>query len=149
MSDPVYDFSGLLKMLNYGQPAEQVATANPMAAFGALGGQVGAMAQPTDPGIFSQLGMFGGTDRLGNKVNGWGGMALGAASGLMNGFMGMQQYGLAKDQLKESRRQYDQNYAAQRQTVNTQLEDRQRARVASNPGAYESVSNYMNRNGIK
>jgi hypothetical protein len=66
----------------------------------------------------------------------------------MSGFMGMQQYGLAKKTLEESKRQYDQNYSAQRQTVNTQLEDRQRARVASNPGAYQSVSDYMSQNRI-
>ena len=35
------------------------------------------------------------------------------------------------------------------QTLNTQMEDRQRARVASNPTAYQSVGDYMNKNGLK
>lgn len=76
-------------------------------------------------------------------------MAIGGLSALSNSYMGMKQYGLAKEQFAESKRQYNQNYAAQRTLTNSQLEDRQRARVASNAGAYESVGSYMNRNGVK
>lgn len=81
--------------------------------------------------------------------DGWGGMALGAASGLMQGFLGMKQYGLAKQTLAENRRQFQLNYDAQKQTTNTRLEDRQAARVASNPGAYQSVGAYMGSNGLR
>jgi hypothetical protein len=76
-------------------------------------------------------------------------MAIGGAKALSSAFLGMQQYGLAKQQLAEGRRQFDLNYGAQKQTVNTQLEDRQRARVASNPGAYQSVGTYMTQNGVR
>lgn len=94
--------------------------------------------------------MLGYTDTsTGVHQNGWGGMAIGGLSALSNAYMGMQQYGLAKEQFAESKRQYNQNYAAQRTLTNSQLEDRQRARVASNAGAYESVGSYMNRNGVK
>jgi len=93
--------------------------------------------------------MLGYTNQNGMQQQGWGGLALGAAQGIGNAWMGMKQYGLAKDQLKENKRQYNQNFAAQRQTVNTQLEDRQRARVASNAGAYQSVGAYMDQNRIK
>lgn len=108
------------------------------------------MAGTTAPGAdptFMQS-MLGYT-KDGVQQQGWGGLALGAASALGNSWMGMKQYGLAKDAFKESKRQYNQNYAAQRQTINTQLEDRQRARVASNPGAYQSVGEYMDQNRIK
>ena len=81
--------------------------------------------------------------------NGWGGLAVNAAGGLASTFLGMKQYGLAKQTLAENKRQFDLNYAAQRQTTNTRLEDRQRARVASNAGAYQSVGDYMAVNGIK
>lgn len=64
-------------------------------------------------------------------------------TGLGSLYMGMKQYGLARDGFAESKRQYNQNYAAQKTLTNGQLEDRQRARVASNPGAYESVGSYM------
>ena len=81
--------------------------------------------------------------------NGWGGLAVNAAGGLASAFLGMKQYGLAKKTLEENKRQFDMNYAAQRQTTNTRLEDRQRARVASNANAYQSVGDYMTVNGIK
>lgn len=93
--------------------------------------------------------LLGFTSDQGVQQQGWGGLALGAAQGIGNAFMGMRQYGLAKDALKENKRQYNQNFAAQRQTVNSQLEDRLRARVASNAGAYQSVGKYMDKNRIK
>lgn len=76
---------------------------------------------------------------------GWGGLALGAAQGLGNAFMGMKQYGLAKKTLKENKRQFQENFNAQKKTTNASLEDRQRARVAANSGGYESVGDYMNK----
>jgi len=109
------------------------------------------MAGTTPPGAdptFMQS-FLGYTNQNGIQQQGWGGLALGAASALGNSWMGMKQYGLAKDALKENKRQYEQNYAAQRTLTNSQLEDRQRARVASNPGAYQSVGEYMKQNGIK
>lgn len=69
-------------------------------------------------------------------------------TGLGNLYMGMKQYGLARDSFGESKRQYNQNYAAQRTLTNSRMEDRQRARVASNPGAYQSVGSYMQKNQI-
>lgn len=79
---------------------------------------------------------------------GWGGMAMGGLGAAANLWMGMKQYGLAKKSLAENKRQFEMNYAAQSKLTNAQLEDRQRARVASNPGGYESVGSYMNRNGV-
>lgn len=81
--------------------------------------------------------------------HGWGNLALGAFGNLGQALMGMKQYGLAKQALKHNREQFERNYAAQRQTINTALEDRQRARVASNPGAYEPVESYMARNRVR
>lgn len=87
---------------------------------------------------------------IGNKDNpGWGGFALGALNAGSNIFFGMKQYGLAKQTLAENKRQFQLNYDAQKQTTNTALEDRQRARVASNAGAYQSVGDYMKENGVK
>lgn len=103
-----------------------------------------AAIQPT-----TLQGMTGYTAPDGTQFNGWGGMALGAAQAGANLFMGMKNYGLAKDSLKESRRQFDLNYGAQRDTLNTRMEDRQRARVASNPTAYQSVGDYMDQNRIR
>lgn len=80
---------------------------------------------------------------------GWGGLALGAAQGLFSGYLGLQQLGMAKKAFGENQRQFNLNYDAQRRTTNAALEDRQRARLASNPGAYESIGSYMDRNGVK
>ena len=68
---------------------------------------------------------------------------LSAAQGLGGLFMGMKQYGLAKDALKESKRQFALNYDAQRKLTNSRLLDRQRARVASDPDAHLSEEEYM------
>ena len=80
---------------------------------------------------------------------GWAMPALSVLGGIGNGYMALQQYGLAKDALATSKAQFNQQYAAQRQLTNSSLEDRQAARVASNPGAYQSVGAYMNKYGVK
>lgn len=93
-------------------------------------------------------GFLGSTAANGVKTQGWGGTALGVAQGLGSAFLGMKQYGLAKDQLAQGKEQFAKNYAAQQKTTNAAFEDRQRARVAANPGAYQSVGDYMKQNGI-
>lgn len=80
---------------------------------------------------------------------GWGSTAAGLGNGIFNSVMGMKAYGLAKDTLEFNKQSYAQNYAANKTLTNGQLEDRQRARVASNPGAYQSVGDYMNLHGVK
>ena len=97
-------------------------------------------------GLFDNF--FDTTDANGIKTQGWGGLALSGLQGLGNSYMGMKQYGLAEDALKEQKRQFNINYEAQRKMTNAQLSDRQRARVASNPGAYESEVDYMKKWGI-
>ena len=94
-------------------------------------------------------GLFSSMDtNTGTKTPGMLDYGIGAISGLGNLFMGMKNYGLAKDQLKFQKDAYNKNYAAQVKTTNASLEDRQRARVASNPTAFESVSDYMAKNRI-
>ena len=123
------------------------------APVGEFGGYTGlpeivqAQAAPVDKGLFSNF--LGRKNTDGSMDMGWGGMALGAAQGLGNAYMAMKQYGLAKQSLAENKRQFQLNYDAQKTTTNTALEDRQRARVASNAGAYKSVGDYMNEHGIK
>lgn len=93
-------------------------------------------------------GVLGSTDKNGIQQQGWGGLALGAAQGMGSLYMGMKQYQLAKDTLANNKAQFERNFAAQQKTTNTALEDRQRARVASNAGAYQSVGDYMNANRV-
>lgn len=94
-------------------------------------------------------GFIGTRDPISGQMSqGWGGLAFGAAQALMNGLMGMRQYGLARRQFDFQKNAWNQNMANQRRTVNTQMEDRQRARVAANPTAYQSVGEYMNQNRL-
>lgn len=88
-------------------------------------------------------GMVGTKDKPG-----WGNMAMGAAGGIFNAWNGMKMYGLAKDTLEQNKQQFAQNFGAQQKMTNARLEDRQAARVASNPGAYQSVGDYMKKNGV-
>jgi len=93
--------------------------------------------------------LLGKTDtKTGIKTDGWGGLALGAAQGVAGAYLGMKQYGMAKQQLAEAKRQFNVNYEAQRKSLNTRMQDRQAARVASNPEAYQSVGAYMKENRI-
>ena len=75
------------------------------------------------------------------------GTGLSAAGSLGQLWMGLKNYGLMKDQLKENKFQYGQNYAAQKKITNSNLQDRQTARVASGDG-YQSVGAYMSQNGV-
>lgn len=93
--------------------------------------------------------MFGGQDTAGMKTNG----ALGAGVGLLQAgwgaYNGMQQLKLGKESLAFQKDAFNKNYAAQRQATNTGMQDRQAARVSANPGAYQSVGDYMNQNRIR
>lgn len=94
-------------------------------------------------------GMLGSYDaNTQTKTEGWGGMALGAGQALLNGYLGLQQLGVAKDALNFNKDQFYKNFAMQQKTINTRMEDRQRARVASNAGAYQSVGDYMQQNRV-
>jgi hypothetical protein len=82
------------------------------------------------------------------EAPGWGGMALGGAQALGSTFLGMKQYGLAKQQLEQSKKEFELNYNAQKNMVNSQMEDRQNARNAATPGM-QSTAEYMAKWGIK
>lgn len=133
---------------------------------GGLGFQANGATIPT-PGLTGGIGqapggMFSGIGQWmkdsgflsqknadGTMSQGWGGLALNGAQALGSLYMGMKQYNLAKDTLAANKAQFERNFEAQKATTNAALEDRQRARVASNPTAYQSVGEYMNQNGVR
>ena len=128
----------------YGFGGGSVAGINPVGATANGGG--GFMGGISD--WFNDNSFLGST-KDGVKTPGWGSAALGIGQGLMGAYLGMKQYGLAKDTLKFNKEMFSKNYDAQKRTTNASLEDRQKARIASNAGAYESVGSYMDKNGIK
>lgn len=93
--------------------------------------------------------LLGYRDGQGNAFQGWGGLAIGGAQALGGLYLGMKQYNLAKDSLAFQKDAFAKNFETQKNLTNAQLEDRQRARVASNSAAYQSVGDYMNKNGVK
>lgn len=132
-------FAAPYQSLSFGAPTE-MGPYNTGAVTNGLGGDFAKYLEGN--GFMDK--MIGTKDKPG-----WGGFALGALNAGSNIFFGMKQYGLAKQTLAENKRQFQLNYDAQKQTTNTALEDRQRARVASNAGAYQSVGDYMKENGVK
>ena len=118
--------------------------------FDPLGSGGGGVPATMSTGLFGGLfdNFFDTTDANGIKTQGWGGLAMSGLQGLGNSYMGMKQFGLAEESLEEQKRQFNTNYQAQRQTTNSQMSDRQRARVASNPGGYQSEAEYMKRWGV-
>lgn len=149
-------------LFNYGsQPTQNYATVGGYSPATEVSPYTSALIPAGQPSIATPVmpaqagtpsfmdSMLGYTDpTTGMKSQGWGGLALGAAQGLGNAWMGMKQYGLAEDAFKESKRQFGLNYEAQKKLTNSQLEDRQRARVASNSAEYQSVGEYMNKYGV-
>jgi hypothetical protein len=99
--------------------------ANPSAGQGGIPG--------TGPSFLDSFLGYKNAD--GTAVNGWGNMALGSLQGLGNAYMGMQQYGLAKDQFKFQKQAFDKNYQMQLGAVKGRIADQSAARYAANPGA--------------
>lgn len=102
-------------------------------------GQLGTTIGNSRP-VQSFLNMPG-TDQL-NAIAG----GITALNGVWNGY---NQNKMAKKQFNFQKDVWNQQWGASKQQYNTGLEDRQRARVASNPNAYQSVSSYMDKYGLK
>ena len=85
--------------------------------------------------------LFGGKNTTtGMQTNGAMGYGLSALQGLGNLYMGMQQYGLMKDQLAFSKDAFNRNYDAQRTMANNQIRSQNFARNAANPGRYNPMT---------
>lgn len=75
-------------------------------------------------------------------------LGLGGLTSLVNGYLGFQNLGLAKKQYQSQLDQFNKQWDANKKLTNASLADRQAARVASNPNAYQSVDDYMKKYGI-
>ena len=101
-------------------------------------------------GFFSKFAgaLTGGKNLDGTETASAVGTGIQAVTGLASIYLGLKQFGLAKDSFKESKRQFNLNFDTQAKLTNSRLEDRQRARVASNPGAYVPVDTYLEKNRV-
>lgn len=75
-------------------------------------------------------------------------LGLGGVNSLLNGYLGFQNLSLAKKQYQSQLDQFNKQWDANKKLTNASLADRQAARVASNPNAYQSVDDYMKKYGI-
>lgn len=96
----------------------------------------------------SILGGFGGNNSGGMTGLQMGQLGLGGVTSLLNGYLGFQNLGLAKKQYQSQLDQFNKQWDANKKLTNASLADRQAARVASNPNAYQSVDDYMKKYGI-
>lgn len=105
---------------------------------------------PASQGFFGSIGQWLKDSGALNTRDqqGWAGPALQGAQTLANLYMGMKQYGLAKDQLNFQKDAFNKQYEANRSMTNSRLEDRQARRVLENPNA-TGVAEYMSKWGVK
>lgn len=74
---------------------------------------------------------------------------VGLFTGGFGAWNGFQQNKLMERNMNMQAAQYREQMNLSKRNYNSKLEDRQRARVASNPTAYESVDSYMKKYGAK
>lgn len=89
--------------------------------------------------------ILGNSDMTGLQM---GQLGLGGVTSLLNGYLGFQNLSLAKKQYQSQLDQFNKQWDANKKLTNASLADRQAARVASNPNAYQSVDDYMKKYGI-
>ena len=102
------------------------------------------------PGFNWQSLLFGGTDgATGDVSKGALPVGLGLLKGFGDSYLGMKQLDLAKDQFDFQKDAFNANFGNAASLTNTQLADRQRARVSANPTAYQSVGDYLKENQVR
>ena len=100
----------------------------------ALGGGASSIGSP-DRSLMSSALQQRYAD--GSQGGGYLTAGLGIAQGLGNAWLGMKQYGVAKDSLNESKRQFGLNFGAQQKMTNMQIEDRMNlAKAEGRDGSY-------------
>ena len=107
-------------------------------------------------GMDMDTGNYGGGQGRLSQANNWmsnNGDLLKSGVGLLTGGMGawngMQQNKLMRQNMNQQAGQFREQMDLSKQNLNRNIEDRQRARVASNAQAYESVDSYMKKYGVK
>lgn len=131
------ELSTYLQSLFSGGNTDNVVPATP----GMMGTGISSNAPPN---AFNTGGAFG-TGLSGLQL---GQLGIGLGNGLLSGYLGFKNLGLAKSQAKQAQQNWDKQWSANVKNTNAALADRQAARVASNPNAYESVDSYMKKYGI-
>lgn len=132
----------------FGQPASTYLQGQgPLSSYGSNFGfgnnPTTSLVNNTGSDWFSMKNLFGDKSQIGALP-----ALFGIGSSLMDGWLGMEKLDLAKDSLNFQKDAFSKQFENQRTLTNAELRDRQNARVASNPTAYQSVDDYMKANGV-
>lgn len=121
------------------------------------GNYTGTGTNPTYQSVGNSMGMdipnaMGNTGGISNWMSNNGDLlkaGMGLVTGGLGAWNGMQQNSLMRDNMRQQASQFREQMNLSKDSLNRNLVDRQRARVASNPQAYESVDEYMKKYGAK
>ena len=87
-------------------------------------------------------------DANGTSGMGWGMPVLGMGKSIFDGWLGMQQLGVAKDNLAFQKNAFSKQFENQRTLTNNDLRDRQNARIAASPGMFQDTESYMKQHSV-
>lgn len=141
-----YGSSNSLGMGDFGSgTGSMLSSVNGGSGYLGNGGAAAGAAGSTDwMSALGSLGsLFGGKDAKGNQSTGLLSGGLGLLQGVGNLYMGMQSYGLAKDQLAAQQQAYKTNLANSVASYNTSLEDKIRGRSSNYDGKEADVQSYL------
>lgn len=85
----------------------------------------------------------------GQKMDGWGGLALGTGQALLSAYMGMKTYGMEKDKFNFQKNAWNKEFEVNKNLTNSRLEDRQNRRFAESGGKAPDAASYMAKYGVK
>lgn len=106
---------------------------------------LGGVAKDTVGDVVDKVGAGIDTMSFGQKAMAVGGVA----KGVFDAYNAYKANKLAKEQFAFTKMNTNRNFQAQANVTNSQLADRQAARVARDPKQFASVSDYMSKYGVK
>lgn len=106
---------------------------------------IGGVAKDKVGDVLDKTGAGIGAMSFGQKAMAVGGLA----KGVFDAYNAYKANKLAKEQFAFTKMNTNRNFQAQANVTNSQLSDRQAARVARDPNHFTSVSEYMNKYGVK
>lgn len=106
---------------------------------------LGGVAKDTVGDVVDKVGAGVGAMSFGQKAMAVGGLA----KGVFDAYNAYKANKLAKEQFAFTKMNTNRNFQAQANVTNSQLADRQAARVARDPNHFTSVSDYMSKYGVK
>lgn len=109
-------------------------------------------SQPTSnllsPNKGSSWSLWGGRNEQGFDTNSIVGTGVDLGMSALDAYLGLKQLGVAEDALDFQKGAFSQQFNINKALTESQLRDRQRARLSANPTGYKSVEEYMKEVGI-